>query len=132
MALISLDTNVVVYAFQAGARQDRALAILDEHPLVSVQVLNEYAHTSRRKFGRDWNDIVRDLEVVRSLAARIDPVRDEANRAALGIAGHYRLAFYDSLIIAVALAGGANTLYSEDMQHGLVIDGTLRIVDPFR
>jgi len=32
----------------------------------------------------------------------------------------YNLSFWDSLIVAIALAGGADTLYSEDMQHGLI------------
>jgi predicted nucleic acid-binding protein len=132
LALISLDTNIVVYAFQPEAKRDRALAVLENDPVVSVQVLNEYAHTSRRKFGRSWTEIEQDLDTVRTLAARIDPVVDDSNRAALRIAGRYQLAFYDSLIVAVALAGGAQTLFSEDMQHGLLIDGTLRIVDPFR
>ena len=38
--------------------------------------------------------------------------------------------YYDSLIVAAALAGGAALLYSEDLQHGRVI-GSLRIDNPF-
>lgn len=132
MALSSLDTNVIVYAFQPGARRSRALALLEQRPVLSVQALNEYVHTSRRKFARGWDEIERDLEAIRTLVARIDPITDDCNKVALRIVGRYRLAFYDALIVAVALAGGARDLYSEDMQDGLVIDGTLRIVDPFR
>jgi predicted nucleic acid-binding protein len=40
-------------------------------------------------------------------------------------------AHYDSQIIAAALAAGCTVLYSEDMQHGQLIDGTLSIVNPF-
>lgn len=39
--------------------------------------------------------------------------------------------FYDALMLAVALSGGARTIYSEDMQHGMTIDEALRVVDPF-
>jgi predicted nucleic acid-binding protein len=35
------------------------------------------------------------------------------------------------LLLGVALLGGARTFYSEDMQHGLVIDEILRVVNPF-
>ena len=56
----------------------------------------------------------------------------EHNHDALRIADRYLLSFYDSLMLAVALDGGARIIHSEDMQHGLVIDDTLRIVDPFR
>lgn len=38
---------------------------------------------------------------------------------------------YDSQIIAAALACDCAVLYSEDMQHGQLIDGTLTIVNPF-
>jgi predicted nucleic acid-binding protein len=36
------------------------------------------------------------------------------------------------MIAASAGLCGCDTLWSEDMRHGLVIDGHLRIVDPFR
>lgn len=36
------------------------------------------------------------------------------------------------MIVAAALGAGCGTLYSEDMQHGMMLDEGLRIVDPFR
>jgi predicted nucleic acid-binding protein len=44
----------------------------------------------------------------------------------------YNLSFWDSLIVASALAGGADTLYSEDMQHGLTVSEQLTIINPFK
>lgn len=38
--------------------------------------------------------------------------------------------FWDSLIVAAALDAGCSTLYSEDMQHGQVVDGRLTIFNP--
>ncbi len=35
-------------------------------------------------------------------------------------------------MIAAALQGGSDTLWSEDMQDGMTIDGKLRILNPFR
>ena len=40
--------------------------------------------------------------------------------------------FWDSLIVAAALDAGCSTLYSEDMQHGPVVDGRLTIVNPLQ
>ena len=128
----ALDTNVVVYAFEHGSRRGRALELLDAEAIISVQVLNEYANAIRRKYAREWKDIADDLEAIRCAVARVDPVTDDANREALRLVERYRLAWFDAVLLAVALAGGARTIYSEDMQHGLLIDGTLRIVDPFR
>jgi len=41
-----------------------------------------------------------------------------------------QLSFYDALIIEAAIAGGAELLYSEDLQHGMRFD-KLRVVNPF-
>jgi len=132
VTLTSLDTNILVYAFQAGPSRERALAVLAECAVGSVQLLNEYAQVSRRKFKRSWAEIEIDLETVRRALGRVDPITDKANRGALRLAQRYRLSIYDSVLIAVALEGGVRTLYSEDMHDGLLVDEALRIVNPFR
>ncbi len=43
----------------------------------------------------------------------------------------YAISFWDSPIVAAALQSGAQILYTEDMQHGLVVDERLRIANPF-
>jgi predicted nucleic acid-binding protein len=130
--LKALDTNILVYAFEDSPKRARSLELLDGEAVISVQVLNEYASAIRRKYGREWHDISEDLEVIRGAVARVDPITDQANRDALRLVARYRLAWFDAVLIAVAIAGGARTLYSEDMQHGLMIGDTLRIIDPFR
>ena len=131
MALTSLDTNILIYAFQAGDKQDRAFAVLNGNPMASVQLLNEYANVSRRKHKRAWVAITEDLAIVRVMLAEVRPLTEDDNRDALRIAARYQLNFYDALMLAVALSGGARTFYSEDMQHDMLIDGSLRIVNPF-
>ena len=42
-----------------------------------------------------------------------------------------QLSFWDGLIIQAALAGGASTLYSEDLQDGQEFDG-LKVKNPFK
>jgi hypothetical protein len=32
----------------------------------------------------------------------------------------------------LGLAAGCETLWSEDMQHGMILDGGLKIINPFR
>jgi predicted nucleic acid-binding protein len=44
----------------------------------------------------------------------------------------YNLSIYDAMIAASALHADCDTLWSEDMQHGMVLDDRLRIVNPFR
>jgi predicted nucleic acid-binding protein len=39
--------------------------------------------------------------------------------------------YWDSLIVSAALEAGCTLLYSEDMQHGQLVEGQLRIINPF-
>lgn len=50
---------------------------------------------------------------------------------AIGVAQRYGFSWFDSLIVAAALECGCQTLYSEDLQHGQLLDTTLRVVNPF-
>lgn len=44
----------------------------------------------------------------------------------------YALSFWDSSIVAGSLEADATILYSEDMQHGLIINNQVTIINPFR
>ena len=50
--------------------------------------------------------------------------------AAIHRSRNCKLSFWDALIVQAAIEGHATTLYSEDMQHGQLID-TLRVINPF-
>ncbi len=50
---------------------------------------------------------------------------------ALALAQKYQYSYYDSLILAAALSAGCKTLATEDMQHGQVVEATLKIRNPF-
>lgn len=43
----------------------------------------------------------------------------------------WQFSFWDSLIVSSALAGGAEILFSEDMNDGLSIENRLKISNPF-
>jgi predicted nucleic acid-binding protein len=55
----------------------------------------------------------------------------ETHELDLSISERYQLDIYVSMIVAAAQIAGCTTLYSEDKQHGLVMNG-LRVVDPYR
>jgi predicted nucleic acid-binding protein len=131
-AAVTVDTNIAVYALSEGAKAQAALVALRSATFVSVQLLSELANVGRRKLGLGWPDVALLVEKVREAVATVIPVTNELVGEAIRIAERYRLSYYDSLMLAAALSGGAQTFFSEDLQHDLIIDGTLRIVDPFR
>lgn len=69
--------------------------------------------------------------VVRDLA-KLPVIGIDSDRilAAIGRSRRMQLSFWDALIIETALAGGADRLITEDLQHGQNIDGLL-IENPF-
>jgi len=126
-----LDSNVVLYlASEDGRRADCVEQLLRAGGAISVQVLNEAANVARRKFGMSWAETRDFLAGLRGLVAVL-PVTVETHEIGLMLAERYRLAIYDAMIAAAALIAGCDTLWSEDMDHGLLIDGRLRILNPF-
>ena len=128
----TFDTNVAIYAFLAEKKSETAASTIGRTRFVSVQVLNEFASALSRKHYRSWPEIATALDHLTTAVPTVLPINSNSHSEAIRIAARYKLSFYDALMIAVALSGGARTFYSEDMQHDLLIDGTLRIVDPFR
>ena len=56
----------------------------------------------------------------------------EVHETGLVVAERYGLSVYDAMIAASALHADCDTLWSEDMQDGLVLEGRLRVINPFR
>lgn len=127
-----LDTNILVYALADDGKSAVAHELMRGPFVLSVQALNEFANVGRRKLGLSWERVSGHLEDIVLAAHLILPVEPETTRAALRLAPRYKLAFYDALMVAAALSAGCSNYYSEDLHDGLVIDGVLTVVNPFR
>jgi predicted nucleic acid-binding protein len=126
------DTNVLIYVVSGDiAKAERSAGLLADGGTISVQVLNEITNVTRRKLRRPWPEIHDFLTSVRAFLF-VHPVTVATHEAGLGIAEKYGLSIYDSMIVAVALQADCDTLWSEDMQDGMVFESRLRIVNPFR
>lgn len=125
------DTNVLLYLLSGDfAKADRAEALLLQGGIVSVQVLNEASVVCLRKLRMPWPEVEELLAAIRA-SCRVEPLTLETHELAVVLAKRYGLSFYDAMIVAAASLAGTDTLYSEDMQHGQLLDG-VRIVNPFR
>ena len=124
------DTNVLVYAFLDLEKRQRALEVLSQGGVISVQVLNEFTSVARRKRQRSWVEIEAAVAVIHMQFPGIRPLTAETHATALAVARDHNLSFYDALIVAAAMEAGCTTLYSEDLQSGRAFDG-IAIVNPF-
>ena len=126
-----LDSNIVLYlASEDLAKADRAQELVAEGGTISVQVLNEIANVSRRKMGLSWAETRNFLLMIRGLL-EVEPITIEIHDVGISLAERYQLSVYDSMIVSAALAAECDTLLSEDLQNGLLINGRLRVVNPF-
>ena len=126
-----LDSNILLYSYSNDARSSTAKRITSEPYAISVQVLNEFANVSIRKQNLDWETVESRLIAVVTLAETIVPLSMETHMLGLVVARRYRLQLYDGMIVAAALLADSETLLSEDMHHGLVIEDRLTIRNPF-
>jgi predicted nucleic acid-binding protein len=128
---VFFDSNVLVYFLaDAGYRTEVAEKLVVQGGVISVQVLSEMVSVARRKLKMTWADVrsARDKALV--FCPEPVPLTVDIHRSAIEIGSIYGYTIYDSLILAAALQAGCATVYSEDMQHGQVVEG-LRIENPF-
>lgn len=130
-ALPFADTNVLLYLIgHDAAKARRAEKLLSARVAISVQVLNEFAHVARRKHSLVWSELNETLAGIRHFA-ELHPLTLDTHLLGLKLAERYRFALYDAMIVAAAMQAGCNTLLSEDFQAGQLIDGRLRVLNPF-
>ncbi len=132
MPVSFFDANVLVYLASGDtAKADRAEAAITGGGSISVQVLNELANVARRKMQMSWDETHALLNTLRDLLT-VHPLTVETHETGLGLAERYGFSTYDAMIAASAIHAGCDTLWSEDMQHGMMLDRGLRIVNPFQ
>ena len=134
-----LDTNIFVYAFLASEPLKRAKAVeLIETSLgsgrgcISYQVVQEFANVARKKFATclSASDCQAFIDAAMQPLMRVAS-STELVHTAMNLQDELKYSFYDCLMLAAALEAGADTLYTEDLQHWQLVHGTLRIVNPF-
>lgn len=129
-----LDTNILLYAHLDAPKEPRhakALALLNELDgwTLSTQVLAEYFHGMARHKVAD-KLIHANIETLLQLGS-LRIVTLDVIRRTWQVRTRYGFSYWYSQLIASALDAGCTTLYTEDLQHGQVIDAQLIVVNPF-
>ena len=134
-ALVFVDTNVLVYSYDARdpvknarAREWRAHLWQQRSGRTSMQALSECYDTLTRKF-RVNPDTAWD-EVSAYFAWRPLPIDEAVVRRAREVQRRYEISWWDSMIVAAAQLQDCLVLLTEDLQDGMVF-GTLAVRSPF-
>lgn len=130
-AKVFIDTNIVIYSLGPNSTKATKAAPLFAHaPSISTQVLSETANVALKKLAMPLSEASKLLAMLEA-TCRVEIVTSVTMQHALDIVGRYRFSWFDSLIIATALDSGCSILYTEDLQHGQVIEDKLTITNPF-
>ena len=131
-----VDTNILIYAFDATAGEKRRVAVeliarlwLDRKGCVSLQVLQEFYVAATRKLIRAPGQAV--LQVGRLGRWRVHRPSVEDVLGAIELHRSHSVSFWDGLILRSAQASQCSILWSEDMSSGQRW-GNLEVRNPFQ
>jgi predicted nucleic acid-binding protein len=132
---VSIDTNILVYAYDRSDRFKRKAAetYLERHLIdlkpIAGQVLGEFLNTAHRKKVIDTSLA---CEVVRRIAG-ICPIFEATpglRIAASALCDRHKIQFFDALLCQTLASMNVTTLLSEDLSDGETYGG-VTILNPF-
>ncbi len=133
MSSVFVDTNILIYSYSATEIDKRKAShdILSGPGIVlNTQVINEFIWVMHRKYSIDLKYL---HQVVRNLYASftIGIIGREVIEKALVLTGKYGYSYWDSLILSYAIENQCDLVYTEDLQHGQIIEKKVKIINPF-
>ena len=127
----ALDTNILIYL--EGNNFDKrktAELLLSYDPVIPTQVISEFINVMRRLRDIPKYQLLKEITALFRYCF-IVPVSHSTLDLAAGLVLKYDFQLFDSIIVASALEAECTILYSEDMQHNLVVDEQMKIINPF-
>ena len=129
------DTNIFLYAHDGNnlSKQTTARELIFRKYragtcAISTQVLAEFFQNYVVKFGNSYINAIKEMHFM----TRCPVIEQTISLVISGVSifSKHSISFWDSMIIAAAKEAAAETLYTDDMQHGQEIEG-IRITNPF-
>ncbi len=126
-----IDSNIPLYILDKNnPKFERSKELLKQKPRISSQVVVENVNVCLKKFKLSRQTALMHARSL-MLACEINPTTEATAKIGLMIFERYGFTIFDCMIIASALESGCSKLYSEDLNHGQVIEKKLTIVNPF-
>ncbi|MDR1247215.1 MAG: PIN domain-containing protein [Clostridiales Family XIII bacterium] len=131
-----IDSNIWVYALsgQSEEREQKARAfisnvIIDSHPVISYQVVNETMRVLK-KLGKSETELRKFIDNLFDTCEVVGFTKESALLAS-ELRETMSVSYWDSQIVASAYLANCSMLVSEDMHDGSLIRGSLTIKNIF-
>jgi len=132
---VFLDANIIIYLYSddEDEKRDAAYKILNGNKCVtSTQTLNESSNIWYKKYNLNKIIITKYLNEIESVCDDIMLIQRKTINHALIIKDRYGYSYYDCLMLASALEGNCDIIFTEDMNDGQFIEQKLKIINPFK
>lgn len=124
---VFFDSNILIHMFsQDEFKAETAESLATNGGFISVQILNEVTQVLRKKLKLSWPEIDEIIAVFCQLF-KVEVLTLDCHQLGRKLAQRYQLQFYDAVALATALEADCDLFMSEDMNHGLLVDGRLCI-----
>jgi predicted nucleic acid-binding protein len=132
-----LDTNILVYAYDrsAGSKHTISQKLVEDcwvngNGCLSLQVLQEFYVTVTQKITSRM-----DYQTARQILADLATWRLHSPEAsdllqAIDLQQHYKLSFWDAMVVQSAARLGCKQIFSEDLSDGQNY-GDVKVINPF-
>jgi predicted nucleic acid-binding protein len=129
------DTNIFIYLYadNESDKQKTSKAIIDnaKECIINTQILNEINNVMIKKWQMPSDAVKAVQNDVRSIAT-LEYVTEDIIDNAVDLHYRYGFSYYDCLMLASALKSDCEFIYTEDMNDQQVIEGKLKIINPFK
>ena len=128
------DTNIFIYLYAENEREKQAICkeVINKanECVTSTQILNEINNVLIKK----WKLPVDIIKIIQHDVRRISEVKqinEDTIDKAIDLSARNGFSYFDCLMLASALEGNCQEIFTEDMNDGQIINETLKIVNPF-
>lgn len=131
----TLDSNVLVYAIDAGAGERHAFAAeilaraMTSDAILTTQAIGEFLSVARRKNPSAFPSAQGEAARWATLFPIVPTACDHVIEAA-AMAERFKLQFWDCVIWQAARSHGASVFVTEDLRDGFSTGG-MTVLDPF-
>lgn len=130
---VFLDSNILIYLYSEDEPEKQIVVneLYDKSKCaISTQTLNEFCNVCIKKMKKSVEEVKESLKEIKE-NSELEFISDTTIDNALFLHSKYFYSYWDSLMLSSALEHNCSIIYSEDMQHGQIIENTLKIVNPF-
>jgi predicted nucleic acid-binding protein len=133
-----VDSNIWIYQIlkdnkkESEIKKEISKSFLEKAGIIfiSSQVLNEISNVLIKKFEFSPEKVSSFLNEIMQSTFFITS-SPKTTFKAHEIHAKYSFSFYDSMIISSSLEAGCDCLITEDLHQGQLIEGSLKIINPF-